>query len=627
MPVKSPWIFVFGLFLLPASVCADQAHDVVMGNGTVGPYALSWKQVAAGTASVHVGALLQTQGLDYSFDSHGGTVTFTKPLSAQAAAEVDYLYDPSQAVHTGANLAIPLAFDLARGEHGSLSLDAMYKQAGTGSGTGALTVGLGGGWQGAGGQITTRLLFAPDLQSQAPGKSTDPLARAGLALSGSSQVSSAAKLTFGFSRIGDEVRTAADNGWKSGMQTLTLGGSFAPSRAASASVDYTQADPLAAGKAMTTQLATSLTLTPLRALQLQTHWTQSTDADVATETHDFSLSAHPNTATELTASLSGKDAAGAGSDTQAMAMAAKVTPDKALLLQAQVGQSAVGQAGTTQTAALSVDAQPTTTSQVNASFSLSNAPGVAADTQAVSVAAKLAPTHVISLNASAGQSRLGDATTDHQQIAVSLTPRTQVQLHSGVSLSQTEQYQTTATNFGGVLKPVAFLQFSADYTAREAPSVDPALHDALDTSTAQVALSPLKGLRVTGHYAQNPGDGAALQHVAQRGLGLETTIGALSLTGGYDWSRQYDTPGVGTALNFGLGLRVSGVMQITGGYKQALTGVGTSPVGASLYSFGLTHNLGDRFNLSMTGTMQQQTGMTVAASPNYTASANLGMKF
>ncbi len=80
-------------------------------------------------------------------------------------------------------------------------------------------------------------------------------------------------------------------------------------------------------------------------------------------------------------------------------------------------------------------------------------------------------------------------------------------------------------------------------------------------------------------------------------------------------------------MNLGLGLRLSRALQITGGYKQSLSGADGSPIGDSLYSFGLTHALGDRLNLSMDGTMQQQTGLAAAASPDYTASANLGMKF
>ena len=84
---------------------------------------------------------------------------------------------------------------------------------------------------------------------------------------------------------------------------------------------------------------------------------------------------------------------------------------------------------------------------------------------------------------------------------------------------------------------------------------------------------------------------------------------------------------MGTSLHVGLGLRFSADTQLTGDYKQDLTGVGDTPAGTSAYTVGLTRNLGERFNLSLNGTMQQAVGPGSAAPANVTASANLGMKF
>jgi hypothetical protein len=623
---KRHWISALVLLSLPAAVCADQGRDVILGNGTAGPYPLSWKQVIAGTDTVSVNTLSQTRGLDYTFDPAAGTITFTSPLPAQAGAEVDYQYDPSHAVRTGAGLTVPVSLSLTNG----LSLDATYKQAAGAANTnsGNLSIGLGGAWQGARGQLTTHLLFAPQLQSTATTQDPDSLSRIGLAFSGSSQASPVAKFSFGYSRIGTDLGTiTVPAGTQVGVQALALGTDLTPSHQVAAFVHYTQSDPLTAGQAMTSQVATGLTYTPLSKLQLQTHWTEATASGVTTYSLDMSVTAKPTTMSEIDASVSGKDSPAAGNDAEALSLAAKLAPAKTLSLQAQVGQSATGQSGTTQTASVTVNAQPTPAAQVNASVSVNDAPGTSADTQAVNLAAKILPSHTVTVNASAGQTRLGDTATDHQQLVVAMTPRAQIQLHTGVTLSQTDQFATAATNFGGAFQPASYLQFSADYTCRTAPSVDPTAQDGLDSSAAQVTLTPVKGLHVTGHYTQNQNTTGVFQHVAQHGVGLDTTVGAVHLTGGYDWSRQYDTDAVGTALNFGLGVRLSSALQITGGYQQTLTGLDTTPAGTCLYSFGLVHNLGDRFSLSMTGTMQQQTGQTVAANPNYTASANLGMKF
>ena len=77
----------------------------------------------------------------------------------------------------------------------------------------------------------------------------------------------------------------------------------------------------------------------------------------------------------------------------------------------------------------------------------------------------------------------------------------------------------------------------------------------------------------------------------------------------------------------GVGLRLSNALQLTGSYQETLSGIGLTPAGTNQYTFGLTHNLGDRFSLSMNGTMQQQTCQTSSTPAAYTASANLGMKF
>ena len=246
----------------------------------------------------------------------------------------------------------------------------------------------------------------------------------------------------------------------------------------------------------------------------------------------------------------------------------------------------------------------------------------------MNLAGTLAATRTVSLAAGAGQSRQGTATVSQQSLSATFNPRPAFQFTTGLSLSQSDQWATTTASVGGTLRPASFLQISAAYKDRVAPAADPNALDGLDTSTAQVALTPLRTVKLTGTYAQNPDDGA-LQRLARRGLGLETTLGVLSLTGGYDWSRQYDTPTVGTSLRVGVGLRLSAATQFTAGYQQDLTGVGVDPAGTTAYTVGFTHNLGDRFNVSLKGTMKQNqvaTGATPVPTA-YDASANLGVKF
>lgn len=441
------------------------------------------------------------------------------------------MYDPARAVRTNPGLTIPLAFDVARSEHGSVSLDAVYKHTGAVSDVtaGALSVGVGGGWKTDRTQLQTRLLFAPSLSTEAHTSASDRLSRTGWAVSDVTQPSRVARFSVGFSQIGTDLgQSAADNGWQTGTETLSLGADLAPARSVAASV----------------------------------HYMQSVAAGLATKTGD-----------------------------------------------------------------LSVRAQPTASSRFAASLSTKDDPERSDDGQVVTLSAQLAPRKDIALNADTVRTTLGGVVAAHQQISLALSPHAPFQLQTSLLLRQMGQLSTSAASFGGAFQPTSFVQFSGTYTDRTAPLTDAAAADNLDTSTARVALTPLHGVSFTGHYAQNPDDGGVPQRLAQHGLGLETSLGVLSVAGGYDWSCQYDTPTVGTTLNLGLGVRFSRALQITGGYKRALTGVGIAQTGTTLYTVGLAHNLGDRFALSMDGTRQQQVGMAAPAAPDYTASANLGMKF
>lgn len=616
------------LLLLTLAAQAEQTQDVFYGTQTPGPFTLSWKRIAAGTETVRINSLPQTRGLDYTLDADAGTLTLTRPLPPQSAVEVRYEYDAGHAQRQNAALSIPLAWDLARTQNGSLSLNALYHGTASGSNAspGALTVSLGGDWKTDKNQLTTKLLFAPALSSPDAPPAANGWERLGMSLTGATNVTSLARFSFGYTRAGVGLgATAGENGMQAGTQTWTLGSRLTPSRQLTTVIDYTQSDPVGdnQGKA-SARLATAITYAPAPTLQLQTHWTQSSAGQDA----DVSLSANPNATTQLGVAFTTKNAPGDAGDSQAMTLSAKAAPAKAVSLEAHLGQTSSDNGGTTQTTDVKVNAAPSAVSHVEAAYSSRNAAGETGDTQAINLAAAITPGKTLSVTAAAAQTRQGSASVDRQEVSVALNPRPELQLQTGLVLKQTNQFETTTATIGATAHPTSFLQVSGAYRDRNAPVADTALSDTLDTATAKVTLTPISGLRLTGTYAQNPDtNGSDPQPLAQRGVGLETSLGSLSLTGGYDWSCQGESATLGTALHLGVGLRLSRALQLTGGYKQTLTGLGDSATGASLYTVGLTHNLGDRFNLSMTGTKTQPLGPANAATPDYTANANLGMKF
>ncbi len=558
-------------FALASVACADPSQDLLVGNGTPGPYPLSWKQIAPGTEIIQVGQQTQMRGIDYTLDADAGTVLFTRPLTPQSAASVHYEYDHARAVRVSLVTKVPLSFNLAEGSNSRVSFDALYQAANGGGGStasadrGSLTLGLGTSLQSSASQLSTRLMFAPSLGSEDSRQSGSSLSHMGVSLSGSTQAMRALQMTFGYTQAGAKMTTAGDNGLAAGRQTLALGATVTPSSQMQASVNWAQSAPtVALGGAASTQTSAALSLTPSANLSLQTHWTDATG--------------------------------GSGRETQ--------------------------------TADVRLHAAPTTTSTLDASFASKNSAGQGGDTQALNLAAALTPSKTLVLHADVGQTRDAAGPINQQHVGVALTPNAALHLQTSLALHQTQTAQTATALVGGQVQPVSFLQFAASYKDRTASVGDTLATDSLDTSLVSMTLLPLRGVRLSGTYAQNPDNGgSSAQAMAQRGLGLETTFGVVSVSGGYDWERQSTTQLVGTNMHVGIGLHLSQATQLDGSYRQTLSGTGDSPTGANIYGFGLTHTLGDRFHLSLDGTMQKPVTPAVTAPPDYTANASLGMKF
>jgi len=564
---------IFGIFasLCFVSVCwADPppVQDIFVGNGTPGTFALSWNSVQLNTETVRVNQQTQLRNLDYTLDAAAGTLTFTHALPTSAAIEVTYAITPGLSQRTGSGQTIPLSVDLLRDQHGYFSLDALGTAAGT---TSNLTLGAGMGWHGgANNQLSSRFVYTPMPASAA---NAAPAAdRTGISLNGTAGAGQWGLFSAGFSRAGAGTDTGSDSSFQSGRQLLTLGGTLTPTKMVQARLSFSRSDALdSTGNAASDAAAT-------------------------------------NTSLALT-----------------------VTPTDKTKVQADLAQASAGPGGTTQSAALSVDTQATKTLAVSAAFNDQNRPGTASDSQTISLKTVLAPSKAYSLQTSADQSRLGTATTDQQSVTLALTPKSTIQLSAGFSMRQKSAdssaipVETSEATIGGSLHPLPMLEVSGSYKSRLAPASDTNPSDLFDTSAAQVAFTPVKSFKLTGTYIQNPDDGSdTLQRLARRGVGVETSLGALGLSGGCDWSRAYGTPDVEQTIHAALGLRFSNATQLSVGYQTQQNLLDASVPLATAYTVGFTHTLGDRFSLSLSGKRQQAASTT---SPDYNATARLGMKF
>jgi len=570
MRSRTAFFATFGLLLALPRVCAAApVQDICFGNGTPGPFPLSWKHILTGTESVTVNGLPQMRGLDYTFDADNGAVTFTRDLPARSAAAVTYEPDPAQAQRNSNGRTIPLSVDLLRGEHGYFSFNALGKSGQDTSGD--VTLGVGAGWQGShNAQLSSHFFYTPvtaDLSDKSSGGDADSsFKRMGLSVAGSTTAANWALFSFGFSRAGVSLENAGDDSLRAGQQTLTLSSRLAPTKTVSAQVNFRQSRP--------------------------------TDDPHAGTSQDTSV-------------------------------ALTVTPSDKTQIGASLAQRGTGTSGMTQTQGLSLDAHPIARLEVSASYDGKNAPGTAGDSQTLNLKAVLTPARTLSLETSAAQSRLGAAKTDQQSVQLSLNPRPTVQLGVGLALSQKgtegspDSLSTAVASVNGAFHPLSFLEFSGSYKRRMASTKDTDTADLFDTAAARVALSPFKSVRMVGTYAQNPDDTEPPQRLARKGLGLETTFGALGLSGGYDWSRRYDALDVEETIHADLGLRFSAATQVTVGFQTRQNALDSFSSQAVAYTVGFTHTLGDRFSLSLNGKRRQS-----SASPSdYNASANLGMKF
>ncbi len=561
---------LFSAFLIcMISLCrADTppVQDIFVGSGTPGPFALHWNSVEANTEAVSVNGQTQLRAIDYTLDSAAGTVTFTHPIPANSAVSVTYALVPGQSQHSGSGQTIPLSVDLLRNQSGYFSLDAIGNTSADAPGN--LTLGAGFGWNGGpSSRFTSRFVYTPTLAG-----ADSHADRTGLSLGGSTAAGQWGQFSLGLSRAGAGLDTSTGGDFQAGRQVLTLGSTLTPAKMVQAQLSFSRSDPL-------TQTGTA-----------------------------------------------------AGDSQTQSSLALTLTPSDKTKVSADVSEADTEKSGTTQTVALSVNSQATKTLDVSAGFNSQNQPGAAGDSQAINLQTVLTPGKTYSVQASADQSKLGTATTDQQSVTLALMPRSNVQLNAGFSLRQRsadgspDTLGTSEATVGGSLRPFSMLEVSGTYKSRMAPGTDTNTADLLDTSTAQVAFAPFKTFRVTGTYAQNPDDGGdTLQRIARRGLGLETRFGAFGLSGGCDWSRTYGTPDVEQTIHANLGLRFSAATLLCVGYQTQQNRLDPTVPLATAYTLGFTHTLGDRFSFSLSGKRQQ--AATAEATPDYKATASLGMKF
>lgn len=555
----------------------------------------------------------------------------------------------------------------------------------------ALSLGLGGQWQtGSNTQFTSKFLYSPDTNTSYGHKASEGSDRSGIALGLTTSSGKLTRVSFGFTQAGSLLDSAAAGGMPLGTRSLTVGTSLNLSPHMAATFDYGQTDHMKGKDGSSGKTAIGLTYDPSARLHLQTNVAQTVDSHQARQTTtNLAMSASPTDKLKIqTQILAVSSANNTHSDSTQVSIADDLNP-KLHIQTNLVENNGTGQANTSN-AAIALTAHPTEKVSVDASYNTLQSSAVG-EHHVLNVAAIVAATPNLTINAGTqqtGQAGVGSSTTaiglklaphngvgldasyDTQQTgaavenhvlnvaavvaaskSLTLTADTQesaqggvgtsasaigfkVAPHNGVDLDAHMQFrdskdaQTQAAFVHGDFKEADFMTFAASYTARTTTSQDPKSLDGVDSSSAKITLTPQRNVQVYGSYDQNPEqNGRVVSRSAVHGLGAVMQLGLLSLGGGYLWTDNYQSSGPGEALHVDLGLQLAAKSRVTAGYQQALNGMTSGPNGQDIYSLGLQHDLGDKFQLSLNGTVNRPVSQTGTTPPTYDATANLGMKF
>src|SRR5579872_2530735 len=101
---------IWGVALKPAVAQSGlmTQNDVIVGNGTPGPYSLTWKNITSQTVAISEAGSSLVTAVDYTVDPLQGQVTFSHPLADKAIAVAAYQYDPATAQRTSSQVVLPV---------------------------------------------------------------------------------------------------------------------------------------------------------------------------------------------------------------------------------------------------------------------------------------------------------------------------------------------------------------------------------------------------------------------------------------------------------------------------------------------------------------------------------------
>ncbi len=226
----------------------DVISDVFVGNGSSGPYMLSWKNIESETDNVLITGRKLVRGQEYTIDYGSGMLAFAEPVADRTMVRVSYHKLSNKAVKNGGELTMPLNAKLVDGDRGSLQMLGFYRGGGVAqnSGSGLSVFGLSGDRKiGDKSGLSTTLLFSPG-NSNSPGDPGDFLDRTALKLGADTSIGKFA-LKGNLTRTGQGFSAAKEYNLQSAKEGIDLIGTYGKaSDVVFASFSYKEQDNLGA---------------------------------------------------------------------------------------------------------------------------------------------------------------------------------------------------------------------------------------------------------------------------------------------------------------------------------------------------------------------------------------------
>lgn len=586
--------------------------DLILGQNSVGPYRLSWRNAQPGSDTVVVDGQLLQAGRDYTIDWPSGTIRFTVPLRVGQMARVTYSCNTPNAVRDVSERFLPLQWNFWQGENGFLRVSSLLRASNTLSGSQAdprpyTALQFQDRFHLLSGSDATTGLFL-DMHGQ------DWLRRSGFLLNTSATLRGA---SFGLSyqRAGTLFAQQSVQGLSPGQQIFGFTGTLSPNQALALQLVARQADQLTvprptslwdnvncSDRLLSATLNAKLPQNGQLMVGHSLETVQNHQGGVAT-IHDMAVVTQP-VAPNATAALR--------FDSQSSAPFAGSNSSPTY----------------TQAAGIELSGSLTKQTQFATAFTNSLTPSGYSDDQKVSLSSAIPLSKSQQLKLSTLYEDIYASRGAQRNRSLLLQAPLQgmrAQLSGGVQYASTPATSALVGLLDITAQPLKSLQLTGTARFRDAQAIrgtTPLQKD--NTYGVQVAYSPLTTLQLTGSLFYNPETNGLVQQVQTEDFGLQTRLGILSMRAQWGLLRNLVAPSRTDTANFGMDLYLTPWDTLTAGLQaQNLLG---GPNSLRTYLIGFKHHFNSVFDLSLTGSVTYNGALSLSA-PTYSAQAQIGLHF